>query len=163
MMSIWLALACTPEVKDTAEPVNLAPQIEWTAPTDRLIEGQDVSISVTITDEDGIQEGIVYHRPMGSSLGTDILEDAGEDIWTATLPSLSLPGVEFYLRRKIRGLRLQRHYSHPMVHRKLSLSVYPESRPLPFDESFELLEGQLHCWISTGGRRQRHETHFSGC
>ena len=48
MMSILLALACTPEVKDTAEPVNMAPQIEWVSPTERLIEGQDVPISVTI-------------------------------------------------------------------------------------------------------------------
>ena len=60
MIPFLLALACTPEVKDTAEPVNLAPQIEWTAPSERLIEGQDVTISVSINDEDGIQEAIVY-------------------------------------------------------------------------------------------------------
>ena len=99
MMSILLALSCTPEVKDTAEPVNMAPQIEWVSPTERLIEGQDVPISVTITDEDGIQEATVYYRTIGSSYWEQTaLENGDGDAWSATFPSISLPGVEFYFK-----------------------------------------------------------------
>ena len=103
-MYILLALGCTPEVKDTATPVNLAPQIDWVAPTERLVEGQEVQVSVSIVDEDGIQEAMVYHRAIGSSYWEQLpLENTEGDTWVASLPSVSLPGVEFYFKAEDQG------------------------------------------------------------
>ena len=145
MMSILLALACTPEVKDTATPVNLAPQIDWVAPTERLVEGQDVQISLSIVDEDGIQEAMVYHRAIGSSYWEQIpLENTEGDTWAAIIPSIALPGVEFYFKAEDQGSPIATAlYPTNGPSEPLSLSAYPESRPLPFNESFELSDGQI--------------------
>ena len=145
MMLTLLVLACTPEIKDTAGPVNLAPQIGWDTPTDRLVEGQDVHLSVSIVDEDGIQESMVYHRAIGSSYWEQTsLENTEGNIWTASIPSISLPGVEFYFKAEDKGSPIATSlYPTNGPSDPLSLSAYPESRPLPFDESFELADGQI--------------------
>jgi hypothetical protein len=144
MMTILLILGCTPEEKDSAEPVNLAPIVEWTEPTTRWVVGQDVVLTVSITDTDGINEALVYHRQQGSSYWERAtLEPAEGDLWTATLSNVSMPGLEFYFKAEDLGSPIATTlYPSNGPSQPLSLTVYPESRPLPFAESFELAEGQ---------------------
>ena len=145
MIALLFALGCTPEVKDTAEPVNLAPKIEWEAPTERLIEGQSLELSVTITDEDGIQSAQVYHRTIGSSYWEQTtLDNVEGGTWTVTIPVVTLPGVEFYFKAEDQGSPIATTlYPNNGPSNPLTVSAYPESRPLPFNESFELGEGQI--------------------
>ena len=159
MISILFVLGCTPEITDTATPVNLAPQIGWAAPTERLVEGQDVQLSVSISDEDGIQEAMVYHRAIGSSYWEQTaLENTEGDTWTASISSISLPGVEFYFKAEDKGSPIATSlYPSNGPSAPLSISVYPQSRPLPFDESFELTDGQITLldidwWTPSEGR-----------
>ena len=140
-------MACTPEVKDTAsESSNLAPAISWTAPTDRVINGQPLTITVDITDDDGIQSAIVYYRGVGSSYWEqlDLQSEGNTDEWSATIDMVTLPGVEFYIKAEDLGSPIATALypsggpSAPMV-----VDVFPESRPLPFEESFELEAGEI--------------------
>lgn len=148
MFSLWILLACTPEIKDTGEDAyNVAPQIVWTEPSTRLIDGEPLEISVSIVDDDGIQSAMLYHRSIGSSYWEQLtLERSAEDSeqWSATIPTVSLPGIEFYIKAEDLGSPIAtslfpaRGPSEPQTVR-----AYPASLPLPFNETFTLEEGEL--------------------
>ena len=123
-----------------------------------------MQISLSIVDEDGIQEAMVYHRAIGSSYWEQIpLENTEGDTWDAIIPSIALPGVEFYFKAEDQGSPIATAlYPTNGPSEPLSLSAYPESRPLPFNEDFELSDGQLHYWTLIGGHHPKVATHFNG-
>ena len=54
---------CTGKEADTAEaPLNSAPVIDWTVPSDRLVAGDDLPLEVHVSDEDGVSVVALYHR-----------------------------------------------------------------------------------------------------
>lgn len=100
---IWL-LACGESEKDTGEVAqNLAPVIEWSIPTERIVDGDSLDIVAQISDDDGINTASVYYRVIGSAYWESMaLENTGDD-WVATIPNLSVPGIEVYLKAEDLG------------------------------------------------------------
>ena len=145
-MSIWMLLwACGEADKDTGSiPQNVAPVIEWLPPSERIVDGDSLTLSVQISDEDGISAASVYYRSIGGAYWESTsLEDSG-DGWTTVIPTVNVPGLEIYFKAEDLGepiattLLPSNGPSQPYV-----VEVAPESLSIPFSESFDLEEGQL--------------------
>ena len=146
MSILWLFWACQPEIKDTGDsPSNIAPVITWSTPDDRLIEGDALSIEATIEDADGIQSATLYYRGLGTSYWESTpLDNSSSNIWSTTIESLSVPGLELYIKAEDTGSPIATALypvsgpSEPLV-----INVFPASQPLPFYEDFVRQEGEL--------------------
>jgi MYXO-CTERM domain-containing protein len=74
------------------------PTISHTAATGPLTAGTSLVVSATVVDPSGVASAALYWRTQGQSTFTQLAMTKGTgDTWSATVPSLSAPAVEYYL------------------------------------------------------------------
>jgi len=136
---------CNGDGKDSAEPaVAVGPEMSHTEPSDNLIEGEPLSLSVTAEDDDGVEQITLYYRVWESSFWDSvILDDAGDGLFVGEVPGedVQAPGIEYYFKAEDQGDPSAISYlPEDNVNGPYGLSVAVQGVPLPFSEDFEVTE-----------------------
>jgi hypothetical protein len=159
MNFFWILVSCTGKVSDTGSlDLNIPPTFQYEQPTERIVDGAELPLSVTVIDEDGIQEVSVYYRSTNSAYWDSMQLISQGDVWTGVLEEVNTPGVEFYFKAVDLGTpEAYAFYPEEGPNSPVSIEVSPVSRTLPFVESFELTEEQFYIrdldwWTPSDGR-----------
>jgi hypothetical protein len=139
---LTLALGCEPATDDTVLILAEGPELTHTQPEGTLIEGDELELTVLAVDPDGVVGLRLYHRDAGGDTW-DWLDMSGEgEAWSATL-SLDAPGLEYYFKASDGGDPQAVSYLPEAAGTEpFGLEVLVQALPLPFEESFELDDGQ---------------------
>ena len=81
MIFLWLMTACTEEkIEDTAPLFNEGPVMVHESPDLRLVSGDSVELSLSVSDDDGLSEVSLYHRKSGDLYWeAEVIHDSGND------------------------------------------------------------------------------------
>ncbi len=128
---------------DSVAPAYTGPELSHTQPTG-AVAGVPLTVTVTATDDDGIDSVTIYHRVHGASdWSAQPMAPDGDDVYTLTLDGADIadPSVEYYFKAtdstSVSGYLPAASTSDPYV-----IDVSVEGLPLPFEEDFEIPEGQ---------------------
>ena len=144
MFAAILFVACNDKIVDSGTEINLGPEItfdESTVPA--LSSGDSLTLTVTAEDPDGVAEVKLYHRQTGAQFWENIIMSESDNGFIGTVESVSVPGIDFYFRATDSGNPIA--YSiYPVdgAENPFTIPVNPVALPLPFEEDFELVEGQ---------------------
>ncbi len=135
-------LGC-PEPVDTARPVQLlGPDMEHSQPTDTLVEGEQVQLLVSASDQEGVEGVRAFHRPLGTETWdwADMQQAGGQ--WAASI-DLDAPGLEYYFKGTDSGdVPAVSYLPQEAGNSPFALEVLVQALPLPFEEDFELEDSQ---------------------
>ena len=90
----------TPTDTDTPDAPT-GPDMVWTdQPTDVLVEGTALPLTVTATDDDGVDRVIGYYRTIGARTWIPVTMMPDGDTWIAEVPGEDVvaPGIEVYFK-----------------------------------------------------------------
>jgi hypothetical protein len=146
---MWIALAACSGGKDqdTALPYNEPPVIGFELPDDRKVEGDSLDLALSVSDPDGVDEVSVYYRTSGNRYWEELVlwnsADSDSADVSGTVEALSTPGLDFYFKATDLGSPAAISF-HPAAGAEdpSFYPVSPKSLALPFEEGFELEEGQ---------------------
>lgn len=138
-----LALLTACEGDKTGEDSGLsldAPVLTHTQPTDDLIDGGAVTLTVSATDPQGVGSVQLFFRDDGETGYETQAMVAGEDgVWTSTIEPLVEPGLEYYFRATDGGeTPLSAELPEQGEDAPFSLNVLVDGLDLPFSEDFEI-------------------------
>ena len=146
-----MLLGCeSTKAEDTSLPFNEGPVFTYTLPTDRFVQGDKFEFSISVEDENGIEEVVAYYRKTGSIYWETLSLWAESDETTnvtavGELADLQAPGLEFYFKATDRGTpQALSFYPGLGPEEPLSIDVSPASLPLPFFEDFELQDDEAN-------------------
>lgn len=157
-MITWL-LACAGGGSDTAGLAE-GPVLSHQVPTIELVEGDDVVLSASAEDPDGVAQVLVYHRTVGSSywqaLELTQVDGSADGSWAGTVEDLQAPGLEYFLRGLDDGDPPATSYLPAGGEdAPLSLVVAVDALALPYSEGFEEISaddlGDLDWWTPSLG------------
>lgn len=144
MIALVILAACDSGSDSVPEPVYAGPEMEHTPPASPS-EGDDVSLSVTATDPDGVASVRVYYRSGTATAFTPAAMSADGDAWTATIPGASVddPALEYYFEAADLGDPSTESLLPEEGEREpFSVPVDVVGRDFPFVEDFEPGEGE---------------------
>ncbi len=78
----------------------VAPVIQHTPISEELPPGQAAEVTATVTDNVGVEEVILYYRDIDNAefKRMKMKRDLDSDTYTANLPVVSSPGLEYYIQ-----------------------------------------------------------------
>lgn len=98
-------VACNgPEDTETDLPdAPTGPALEWVdQPSEALVEGEALTITVQATDDDGVARVVTYYRTAGERtwITAPDMEEGEDGSWTVTVPAeeVAAPGIELYFK-----------------------------------------------------------------
>ena len=144
MVSLFFLLACNDKVVDSGTDINLGPVITFDdSSLPVLSTGDSLSLSVTAEDSDGVSEVKLYYRQTGAQFWENVVMSESGDTFMSTIESVSVPGVDFYFRATDSGNPIAYSILPPNgAEAPYTVPVNPVALSLPFEEDFELEEGQ---------------------
>ncbi len=121
-------------------PVNDGPALVHTLEAESLVQGQALTIGVTATDADTVEQVTLYFRTTGENAWETVYLEHGEgDTWSTELPAnqITAPSLEYYFRAQDAAdvpavTYLPDNAAHPFV-----VDVGIVGLALPFVEDFE--------------------------
>lgn len=135
--ALLLLLACD-EAADSGTVTRFeGPVLVHEAPTG-AVEGQAVTLSVTATDVDGVAVVQFFSRTEGQPIWVPGAMENDGDVWSASVPAVSSPGLEYYFRAVDLGETPSDSYlpegapGEPFL-----VPVQAIGRAFPFVETFE--------------------------
>lgn len=78
----------------------VAPQIDSPPVTEKIPPGERPIINATVTDNVGVKTVTIFYRDKGETefQRKEMLRDPGTDKYSATLPAIVAPGIEYYIQ-----------------------------------------------------------------
>ena len=158
MLGIILFVACNDKIVDSGVEINLGPEITFDdSALPVLSSGDSLTLSVTAEDSDGVAEVKLY-RQTGAQFWENVVMSETDNQYISTIETVTVPGIDFYFRATDSG--------NPIAYSLLptdgaevpfSIPVNPVALTLPFEEDFELEEGQSSLldrdwWTPSDGR-----------
>ncbi|MCB9777007.1 MAG: choice-of-anchor J domain-containing protein [Alphaproteobacteria bacterium] len=136
---ILLLLAACASPKDSGL-ANEGPVLAHSPPSDLLTEGDLLALTGTATDDDGVAVVTVEWRTSGASAWESLTAELSgaslvDATWTATVPAVAAPGVEYRIRA--RDTQSPSASSTLPEDGAFTLPVQVATRAVPFAESFE--------------------------
>lgn len=128
----------------------LPPDIAHTALTGPLVEGEPVTVSATVTDDEGVQSVDLLFRTEGVDFWDSSAMELGEDGLYSTVVGPYAPGLEYYIRAKD-VIGAEATFPVDGLAGPLSVEVLPATQGLPFIEDFEVSEGQTSLFTMDWG------------
>lgn len=135
---------CKDDAPVDSQPVEQGPTLSHTPATDPVYLGDALPLSVTASDDDGVESVSVYYRTSGQPYwSTAALVDEG-DAWTVTLPTeeLSPPSIEYYFKATDGVEAISYLPTDLTLDAPFDVPILVRGELLPFFEDFEVSEGQ---------------------
>jgi len=99
---IFLPLVNANAAEGLALPASdlIAPEIDSPPITDKITPGERVTIHATVTDNVGVKNVTIFYRDMGENnfKREEMRQEPGTDDYSATLPEIIAPGIEYYIQ-----------------------------------------------------------------
>ena len=152
--ALLLALLGACKGKDDGDTAKsspaVPPDIAHTPPAGPLVEGEPLSLSATVTDDDGVQLVDVLYRTEGVDYWDSVAMEEGEDgLYSAVLGPYA-PGLQYYIRAKD-VVGAEASYPEGGQTDPIELEVLPATQGLPFIEDFEVTEGETSLFTMDWG------------
>ncbi len=145
-MLLFGLLACISDTSDTADP-NLGPEMSHSLPEGDFLEGDEIAVEVSASDEDGIAGVSVVFRTIDGAFSSSVELQASEEgeTWSGVIPGedVKAPGVSYYFKATDLAEPEAVSYLPEDISDAYELPVEVVGRSLPFVEGFELAEGQV--------------------
>ncbi len=152
-MIVLLALAaCDSGTDSVPATVYAGPEMEHTPPASPS-EGEDVALSVTATDIDGVASVRVYYRSGTATAFSPAAMEVDGDTWSVTIPGTSVddPALEYYFEAADLGDPSTESLLPEEGEREpFSVAVNVVGLAVPFVEDFEPGDGESERLSSLG-------------
>ena len=78
----------------------IAPEIKSPPITEKIPPGERATINAVVTDNVGVKNVTIFYRDMGETTfqRKEMAREAGTDNYSATLPEIVVPGLEYYIQ-----------------------------------------------------------------
>lgn len=136
-------VACNGDPVDTdtdIPPAPSGPDMTWTdQPSDSLVEGEALTVSIEAADDDGVSRVVTYFRTAGErtwNTADDMVE--AEGVWTVEIPGAEVeaPGIELYFKGED-SLVQASFLPENGVREPFSVDVRRIGLGLPYEQDFE--------------------------
>jgi len=127
---IFLPLVNASAAEGLAFPAGdlIAPNIDSPPITEKIPAGERVTIHATVTDNVGVKNVTIFYRDMGETnfKREEMRQEPGTDDYSATLPDIIAPGIEYYIQATDQAGNTLLH-GHTFA--PLTLNVSPSASP----------------------------------
>lgn len=141
------AAACTKGGGDDSSPVGPEGPALLHTPAASVGEGTELLVEVSAEDPDGVAAVTLVYRAQGSSYWSSLELSGSGELWSGSIPAdeVAPPALEYYFKAEDASADAAVSYlpvSTPSE-QPFEVPVNTAALPLPFDEDFELGEGEL--------------------